>query len=173
MKKFALLLALVGLGVWHAPAFAETAVAILNGTDEGSPISGKVVLTDSPEGLIVSAAVKGVPSGLHGFHIHDYGSCEEGGKAAGGHFNPDGVPHGYVLKDTVFESHPGDLGNLKVNVLGAGTLEITVPELGLSDGIYNVAGRALILHENKDDFGQPTGNAGARIACGTIVITKP
>ena len=29
--------------------------------------------------------------------------------------------------------------------------------------------RSLVIHELADDFGQPTGNAGGRLACGILV----
>ncbi|MBI3291414.1 MAG: superoxide dismutase family protein, partial [Elusimicrobia bacterium] len=41
----------------------------------------------------------------------------------------------------------------------------------LSGSKYAVGGRAVIVHEKADDFGQPVGNAGGRIGCGLIVIT--
>ena len=54
---------------------------------------------------------------------------------------------------------------------GSGQLMSTLPGVTLTGQPYHVAGRAVILHALKDDFGQPTGNAGARIGCGTIVLT--
>ena len=65
-------------------------------TDKKGDI-GKVKLTDTPKGLFVEVDLKNLPSGEHGFHIHEYGSCEDGTdekgvlqKAfkAGGHFDP-------------------------------------------------------------------------------------
>jgi len=153
------------------PAFAETGVAMIKGTEENSPVSGAVILEDGGGvGLRITATVEGVSPGKHGFHIHEYGSCEEGGKAAGGHYNPMDLPHANVLEKGFFASHAGDLGNIEVGEDGTGKLEASVPQLGLSRSAFNLAGRAFVLHEKEDDFGQPTGNAGARIGCGTITL---
>ena len=153
------------------PAFAETGAAMIKGTEENSPISGTVILEDvGGVGLRITATVEGVSPGKHGFHIHEYGSCEEGGKAAGGHYNPQGFPHGNVITKGFFGSHAGDLGNIEISKDGTGSLNVTIPPLSLSGGAFNLAGRAVVLHEKEDDFGQPTGNAGARIGCGTITI---
>jgi Cu-Zn family superoxide dismutase len=141
---------------------------VVKGTKEGSVVSGKAVLKDTPEGLQISAAFENVPPGKHGFHIHENGSCAEEGNAAGGHYNPDGAPHGYISKDGVGYAHVGDLGNVEIGADGKGRLDAVIPALTLKDGKYNVIGRAFILHEKEDDFGQPTGNAGGRIACGEI-----
>jgi Cu-Zn family superoxide dismutase len=41
--------------------------------------------------------------------------------------------------------------------------------IGIGDGPTDIVGRGLIVHADPDDFKtQPTGNAGARIACGVI-----
>ena len=69
---------------------AENATAILKETAEGSPVSGTATLQDTPEGLQISVQVAHVSPGQHGLHIHQYGRCEDEGKAAGGHYNPDG-----------------------------------------------------------------------------------
>lgn len=172
MKPILLLSTILGFWILSGTAHAETAVVILEATQGDSAVSGKVVLVEEPDGLRIQAKVQGARPGKHGFHVHQYGSCEEGGKAAGGHFNPDEMLHGSVLTASVFESHPGDLGNIQIQDNGIGTLDVTVPDLGLSDGIYNVAGRAMILHEKEDTFIQPTGGAGSRIACGKILMVK-
>ena len=112
------------------------------------------------------------PAGKHGIHIHENGSCEEGGMAAGGHFNPLGVPHGFLPRDGYSKAHAGDLGNIDIDDEGKGSLEIFLIGLSLSEGNKNVAGLAVILHEKEDDFNQPTGNAGGRIACGKIILNK-
>ena len=97
--------------------------------------------------------------------------CEDEGKAAGGHYNPQGVKHGFLPTDGFAQAHAGDFGNVDVRADGVGTLELVIPELHVSGGTYTVGGRSVVLHEQVDDFGQPTGNAGGRIGCGVIAIT--
>jgi len=143
-------------------------VAKLKGTEAGSPIMGKVSFMEVDEGLKINAVIENAPPGEHGFHIHENGSCEDGGKAAGGHFNPDGVEHGNLAKDGFLHAHAGDLGNIEIGPDGKGTLERVIPGLTLKKGKYAVEGRSVILHAKADDFGQPTGNAGSRIACALI-----
>jgi len=152
-------------------AFAATEVALLRGTESWSPIRGTVAFRDTENGLLIRAEVENAPRGKHGFHIHEFGLTTNGGKDAGGHFNPDGNPHGLITRDGIENVHAGDLGNIVVGSDGRGTLELTVEGLSLTEGKYAVAGRAVILHALEDDFGQPTGNAGGRIAAGSILIT--
>jgi Cu-Zn family superoxide dismutase len=140
----------------------------LKPTQEGSPISGKVTFTELPDGLKIEAEVSGAAPGKHGFHIHEKGDCSDLGNAAGGHFNPDSVSHGDVVKDGFTHAHAGDLGNIEIDANGNGKLEKLIPGVSLNAGPYGVSGRSVILHEKEDDFGQPTGNAGGRVACGTI-----
>ena len=109
-----------------------------------------------------------VPPGKHGFHVHENGSCAEMGKAAGGHFNPDHVQHGFLPKDGYMNAQAGDMGNIEVGTDGTGILKLFMPGLTLKDGKYAVTGKSVILHEKEDDFSQPVGNAGSRIGCGII-----
>ena len=154
-----------------SPAAAQTGQAMLQPTTDDSPVSGQATFTETPEGLEIVVDVGGVSSGAHGVHIHQFGRCEDGGKAAGGHYNPDHVPHGFAPKDGFEHAHPGDLGNIEVGPEGTGTLELTVPGVRLTGEEPNILGRAVVLHEKPDDFSQPSGNAGGRIACGAIVFT--
>ena len=162
----------VCLWVGSGEVLAETGRARLEATDAISSLSGTVTLTETPEGLRVTAGVVEAPAGLHGFHIHQHGSCEDRGNAAGGHYNPTGAKHGFLPVDGPSGAHAGDLGNLEVGPNGSGTLTATLQGIALSGGPHSVAGRAVILHEKPDDFGQPTGNAGGRIACGVITIAE-
>ena len=166
---------IVGVLVWAgcAPAFAEHGHAEIRGTADGSAITGTAALTDTPQGLKIIVQLQQAPSGTHGLHIHQSGTCGSGGQAAGGHYNPDGAPHGFVLADGLRHAHVGDLGNIEIGADGSGTLELIVPNVTLSGNRYNVAGRAIILHEWADDFSQPAGNAGGRIACGPVLLTEP
>jgi Cu-Zn family superoxide dismutase len=158
------------LGLLTNAAAAETGRAVIRGTEPGSKLAGEMKLEETDAGLRIDVTLSGAPPGDHGFHIHAFGSCDDGGKAAGGHYNPDGVKHGSLQKDGPTGAHAGDLGNLRVQPDGTGSFTATLERLTLSGARYPVAGRAVILHAQPDDFGQPTGNAGARIGCGTIVI---
>lgn len=147
-------------------AQAANAAARLKGTLEASLLSGLATFEDTKAGLKAVVTVEGAPAGEHGLHIHEFGSCEEAGKAAGSHYNPKGAPHGHAMKEPK-RSHPGDLGNITIGADGKGRLEAVLPKASLA-GKLAVAGRSVILHEKVDDFSQPTGNAGTRIACGVI-----
>lgn len=171
-KQFLSVLALF-MSLSYGVAFAASGVANIKGTKEGSALSGKAVLTDTPEGLKISLNLENVPPGKHGFHIHENGACGDEGKAAGGHYNPDGVPHGLLFKDGFERAHAGDFGNIEIQPNGSGEFETVVNGLTLMGGKHNVAGRSFILHEQEDDFGQPTGNAGGRIGCGVIEVANP
>jgi len=157
--------------VGGSSACAESGNADLSATQFGSAVFGTATLTDTPKGLRVVVQVAHVPPGTHGLHIHQYGSCGNEGKAAGGHYNPSGVKHGFLPRDGFRGAHAGDLGNIEVGADGTGTLDLTLKDLRLGGGKYSVGGRAIILHEKVDDFSQPLGNAGGRIGCGPIVIT--
>jgi len=172
MKQiYFLLLAFVVFGPIPA-AMAKTATASIQGTAEGSPIAGQAILEETTAGLKITVTVSNVPPGKHGFHIHEVGSCEDQGNAAGSHFNPNHVAHGDLLKDGVAKAHAGDLGNIEIGPDGTGKLEVYALSLNLSEGPYNVTDKSMILHEKEDDFGQPTGNAGGRIGCGIIKVSE-
>jgi Cu-Zn family superoxide dismutase len=102
-----------------------------------------------------------------GFHIHEAGDCSSGdGMSAKGHFNPFGKPHGNPQSG---ERHAGDLPVLKAAKNGRAKLDVTVEGISIGQGPGNIVGRGLIIHADPDDYKtQPTGNAGARIACGVI-----
>lgn len=171
MKITEILAAMGCLTLLAGPLRAATGEAKIKGTAEGSSISGLVQLEDTKGGLKVSADLESLSPGDHGFHIHEFGSCAEMGKKAGDHYNPLGHPHGHVIKDGLKKAHAGDMGNITVGEDGKGHLESVIPGISLAHGKYTVGGRAVIVHEKKDDFGQPTGNAGGRVGCGPIIIT--
>jgi Cu-Zn family superoxide dismutase len=107
------------------------------------------------------------PGAEHGFHIHEVGDCSSGdGMSAKGHFNPHGKPHGNPMGA---ERHAGDLPSLKAGKDGRARLDVVVDGITLEPGPASIIGRGLIIHADPDDFKtQPTGNAGARLACGVI-----
>jgi Cu-Zn family superoxide dismutase len=133
----------------------------------GSKLTGSATLTETPEGVKVALAVDNVAPGDHGAHVHEKGDCSSpDGESAGGHFNPSAQPHALPSQSP---RHLGDLGNITVGSDGKGTLEIVAADANLEDGDpSSFLGRAIIIHEKKDDGGQPTGNAGGRIGCAEI-----
>ena len=152
-------------------SWSAVGTSVIDGTKEDSEIQGQLKFEDTPKGLHIMGAIENVPSGEHGFHIHEFGDCSNEGMNAGGHFNPDQHPHGHLMKDGLAHAHAGDMGNLTADEKGSTSVDVILPGISLNGGKYAVAGRAVIVHEKKDDFGQPTGNAGGRIACGPIVLT--
>ncbi|OGX35114.1 MAG: hypothetical protein A3C36_07025 [Omnitrophica WOR_2 bacterium RIFCSPHIGHO2_02_FULL_52_10] len=150
-----------------------SAKAVITGTDPESSLRGSVDFVETGGGVQVVANLSNVmPAGKHGFHVHENGSCDDTGKAAGGHFNPGSAQHGLLPRDGAEMSHTGDMGNIEIDANGNGNLVIYMPGLSLSQGGANIAGKAVIVHEKEDDFSQPTGNAGGRIGCGIIELNK-
>ncbi len=152
------------------PCEAAIGTATIKGTVEGSTVIGSVSFMETKDGLQVEASVANVPEGKHGFHIHEKGDCSDEGKAAGGHFNPANVKHGFMPQEGHEHAHAGDMGNIEVASDGTGTLSVFLPGVYLIGREPSVAGLSVILHEKEDDFGQPTGNAGGRIGCGIIMV---
>lgn len=157
--------------MFASPAFAAKGIAELKGTTEGSTVLGTVVFEDTAGGVHVTANISGVAAGTHGFHVHENGSCLDAGAGAGGHYNPEGVKHGNLASDGFTGAHAGDLGNIEAHQDGTATLDTVVPGLSVVGGKYSVDGHAVILHEKRDEFSQPTGNAGGRIGCGVIKVS--
>lgn len=135
----------------------------------GETTNGTIAFTETAEGVSIHARVEGAPPGMHGFHIHEVGDCSsEDFKSAGGHFNPTGAPHGGPADA---ERHGGDLGNIEIGEDGTGHLEVSSEQLTVAEGENSVVGRGVILHEGEDDLeSQPTGAAGARLACGVVTL---
>ena len=136
---------------------------------QGSAVTGKVHFVQHTHGMVkVSGQVSGLkPNAEHGFHIHETGDCSSvDGNSAGGHFNPSNTAHGKHGQGT---QHAGDLPSLRANANGMAVVQYETAQISLGNGANNVAGRALIVHADPDDFStQPTGNAGARLACAVI-----
>jgi Cu-Zn family superoxide dismutase len=169
MKKLNLLLIAAAASFLMAQsAWSATGTALIKGTAPDSKIAGTVTLTEEKGGLTVVAKIVNVPPGTHGFHIHAVGSCDDMGKAAGGHFNPDKSPHGLYPTDGPMKAMAGDMGNFVAEADGTGSFTVFMPGLTLNTGKYAVNGLSIILHEKIDDFSQPLGNAGGRIGCGII-----
>jgi Cu-Zn family superoxide dismutase len=147
----------------------QRAVCVLYPT-AGSNVSGTVVFTKSGTGVRVVADLQGLTPGKHGFHIHDFGDCSASDAAsAGGHYNPESHMHG-APGETM--RHAGDMGNIVADAGGKAHLDYVDPVMTL-EGEHSIIGHSVIVHEKEDDLkSQPTGNAGARVACGVVGIAK-
>ncbi len=133
---------------------------------------GTVRLVDTAHGLAFYPDLKGLPPGLHGFHVHENASCAPAEKdgspvaalGAGGHFDPKASKqHGLPWGD----GHLGDLPGLYVAADGSASNPVLAPRLKLAD----VAKRALMIHaggDNHSDQPAALGGGGARMACGLI-----
>jgi len=147
------------------------AISLVKGGPLAPNLYGTVTFEDIPGGTMVCVNIVGLPQykpstgsqppiGPHGFHIHEFGSCEIGDsqdpfQAAGGHWNPDNQPHG---------NHAGDFPVLFSNNGRAMMCFFTNKFTS-----RQVLGKTIIIHQNPDDYrSQPAGNAGKRLACGLI-----
>ena len=133
----------------------------------GNQASGGVTFESRGDKLRVLAKVSGLAPGSHGFHIHEKGDCSApDGMSAGGHFNPTQKPHGDPSRP---DHHGGDMPMLVADASGNATLDATIDTVTIGGGTTDIVGRAVIVHKDPDDFRtQPTGNSGARVACGVI-----
>ena len=135
---------------------------------------GTATVMDTGEagGVKIALDLSGLQPGTHGLHIHAVGKCEPPDyKSAGGHFNPYGKQHG---RQNPEGSHVGDLPNLVVQQDGTVKVEAVAAQMpaGSKQGLFP-DGAALVIHADADDEKtDPTGNAGARIACG-IMVERP
>lgn len=157
-----------------APQLVDTVelISVLQPT-KGNTAAGVVRFKTLPDGKIeVSGEVRGLQSNSeHGFHIHQYGDLtSEDGSSLGDHYDPLHMQH--ALPHTE-QRHAGDFGNIKANADGVADIKIVVDNISLSGQKNPILGRGLVVHAKPDDGGQPSGNAGARIAVGVIGVSNP
>ena len=133
----------------------------------GSSVQGTVDFARAGDKLLVRITVDNLSSGQHGFHVHDKGDCSAAdGSSAGDHYNPTAEKHG---GPKARHRHVGDLGNLRG---GKKTrpVELVIPK-PVAAGVdwEGIVGRSVVIHADRDDLvTDPSGNSGARIACGVI-----
>jgi Cu-Zn family superoxide dismutase len=135
---------------------------------KGSKTFGEATFDEVGGKVHVVVYLQGLKPGQeHGLHIHEVGDCSSGdGMSTKGHFNPFGKPHAHSGTP---ERHAGDLPALKAGKDGRAKVDAMLDVITVAPGLAGIVGRGLIVHADPDDFKtQPTGNAGARIACGVI-----
>jgi Cu-Zn family superoxide dismutase len=153
-------------GTTAAPGGADAVTARMQ--DANGREIGTVTLADGAQGIVVSGSLRGVPPGTHAIHIHTIGRCEPPFESAGDHWNPTNRQHG---TENPQGPHLGDMPN----VLSAADSSVAV-QVGTSGGtlrstnaLLDGDGAAVVLHAGEDDYRtDPSGEAGARIACGVV-----
>ncbi|MCV2369141.1 superoxide dismutase family protein [Roseateles oligotrophus] len=157
----------MGMGIgMGGMSMAGMAMASLTPT-QGNNVRGMVMFHEKDGHVMVHAKVSGLkPNAEHGFHLHEKGDCASvDGTSAGGHFNPDGKPHG----PQAAAHHAGDMPALKADANGVADQKFMLHGPTVAAGPASINGRSVIVHIGPDDYAtQPTGNSGARIACGVI-----
>ncbi|MFA6580505.1 MAG: superoxide dismutase family protein [Paludibacter sp.] len=147
----------------------EKAVCVVYPT-QGNHVTGTIIFTKVKNGIRVEGDLHGLAEGKHGIHIHEYGDCSSpDGMSAGGHFNPMNKTHAGPMEAM---RHEGDMGNIVADSKGNAHIDYVDNALSFK-GMTSIIGRSVVIHQSADDFKtQPTGNSGARVACGVIGIGK-
>lgn len=140
--------------------------------DSGKTV-GSILIEQNEYGVVFTPNLSGLPSGLHGFHIHENNSCdtaEKNGKtilggAAGGHYDPMKTGrHGFPWSN---DNHLGDLPPLYISMNGNAVQPVLAPRITLP----NLSGRSLMIHaggDNHSDHPKTLGGGGTRLVCGVI-----
>lgn len=166
----------LALGFAGSAMAATLSIEMYEATPEGRGVKfGEVVVSESAYGLVFTPDLKGLPSGLHGFHIHANPDCGPATAAdgkvtpagkAGGHYDPTGAgKHSFPWDDN---GHIGDLPALFVDANGMANNPVLAPKLKKLD---DVRGRSLMIHvggDNHSDTPAALGGGGGRLACGVI-----
>ena len=170
MNKFFVAFLFLLISCQNSPPQNINAVAVIQ-PGNGYNARGNVLFEQDGAEVIIKVNISGLNSNsYHGFHIHEFGDIRsQDGKSAGGHFNPDGFPHALPPEK---KRHAGSFGNLISDSNGNVDTTFTDDTFSISDQFNPVLGRSVVVHAKKDDGGQPTGNAGARIGFGVIGISK-
>ena len=170
MNKFFVAFLFLLISCQNSPPQNVNAVAVIQ-PGNGYNARGNVLFEQNGAEVIIKVNISGLNSNSHhGFHIHEFGDIRsQDGKSAGGHFNPDGFPHALPPER---KRHAGSFGNLISDSNGNVDTTFNDDTFSISGQFNPVLGRSVVVHAKRDDGGQPTGNAGARIGFGVIGISK-
>jgi superoxide dismutase, Cu-Zn family len=167
------LVAFFVLATMAQSAWAQAATASATLKDASGKVLGTATLSQQADGVKIVVNVTGVPAGKHGMHLHAVGKCEGPDfTTAGGHFNPETKQHGAL---NPAGQHAGDLPNLVVAADGTGSFNGVDTRVTLASGpansLFDADGTAVVIHAGEDDEKtDPTGNSGARLACGVVAL---
>lgn len=133
----------------------------------GSTVTGTLKFKEYSSKVHITGQVSGLTPGKHGIHVHTNGNCDSpDAMSAGGHYSPYGGRHNTPRNP---DHHLGDLGNLIAGPDGVANVDIVMQGVTLAlIGTHSIIDRAIVIHANEDDFSDPAGNSGSRVACGVI-----
>lgn len=171
MKKLNIIIATIILVfACKSNSVKENSLTILLDPKSNSTVAGTAKFTEINGEVTLSAKISGLKPGVHAIHIHEKSDCSAAdGTSTGGHWNPTFKKHGQF---GIGEYHKGDIGNFTADEKGNGSITFKTNEwcIGCGDATKDILGKGLIVHQGTDDFTtQPTGNAGARVACSGII----
>lgn len=141
--------------------------AVANITDPNGAVVATATFAQTADGVSIDVNATKLPGGIHGVHLHATGDCASANSyaAAGSHFNPAGKEHGIANPRG---PHAGDLPNIEISGNGSGTMHTVNNRVTLNE-LFDADGTSILIHAGKDDnVSQPSGNSGAKIACGVI-----
>lgn len=163
-----------------APAAQATAAAPTGGPiayaqlkDKTGALKGRATARPMGDGVHVDATIENMAAGTYAIHVHQDGICTPPDFAsAGPHWNPLGRQHG---TQNPSGPHKGDLPNVIVGADGRGSASghisgVTMTGEGAApNALLDPDGAAIVLHAGPDDNRtDPSGNSGARVACGAF-----
>ncbi|MCX6171759.1 MAG: superoxide dismutase family protein [Flavobacterium sp.] len=164
------LFGLILLGCKSSSSNTSKSLQLTFETKSNSGVTGTATFTQKNNEVTLVAKLAGLKPGEHAMHIHEKADCSAADAAsAGGHWNPTFKKHGRWGNT---ECHKGDIGNFLADAKGNATITFKTDQwcMNCGDETKDIINKGLIVHEKPDDYvTQPTGAAGARVACSGII----